>query len=143
MKKILLVEDEVTIIDIYKTALEEADYQVEVIEDGQQALNTILENPSYDLILLDIMLPNLDGISLLKQLKQANSAARDIPVIILTNLGVEKLIDQAISLGAKKSLLKSNTLPAELVEEVNKFFYLRSPTTSVLHTPSPPARKLP
>ncbi len=125
-KKILLVEDEMLIRDMYNLVLKQNGYEVVSAEDGEDALAKLLEGqPDYDLILLDIMLPKLDGISVLKKVKDPSSPARSIPVFLLTNLGLDDLIKEALAIGAEQYFIKSNILPQNIVDEINAFFASR------------------
>lgn len=118
-KRVLLVEDEPLIIDLYKERFEEEDFALDVAQTGHEALKKA--NSSTDLILLDILLPGLNGFEVLRQLKR-NLATRDIPVIVLTNLGSEQSDKDkrlALSLGAIDYLVKSYHTPDEMVEIIN------------------------
>lgn len=122
MKRILLVEDEEMIREMYKLAIQNAGYQIDTSEDGESAaLKINTTDPQYDLVLLDIMLPKLDGISVLKQIK-ADDKTKNIPVFLLTNLGLEDLVKEALELGAQQYLVKSNILPKQIVAEIDTFF---------------------
>ena len=100
MKKILVVEDEKDIQNIIKAFLENAEYKVETADDGLDAIN-LIQNNNYDLILLDIMLPKVDGFTICEMIRK-NS---DVPIIILTALtdeesqlkGFDKLADDYIT----------------------------------------------
>lgn len=118
MAKILLIEDEVFVRDLYQRQLEKANFTIQCAKDGPEGLLYALQSP--DLILLDIMLPGMNGIDLLKQLK-SNLQTSSIPVILLTNLGQAEVIKQAYNLGAQGYLLKLNTAPDLLIEVVKKF----------------------
>lgn len=121
-EKILLVEDEALIRDMYEMILKKRGYEVEIAEDGQAALDKLMNGtPDYGLILLDIMLPQVDGISVLKKIKDLGSPAKDIPVFLLTNLGQENLIKEAMALGAAQYWIKSNIFPMDLAKEIDTF----------------------
>ena len=115
-----MVEDEPLIIDLYKERFEEEDFELLVAQNGNEALK--LAANGIDLILLDILLPGMNGFAVLRQLK-SDLETRDIPVIVLTNLGSEQS-DQdkrlALSLGAIDYLVKSYHTPDEMVELINK-----------------------
>lgn len=118
---LLLVEDEAMIREMYEMILTKKGFDVDYAEDGETALNKISENPSaYGLVLLDIMLPKVDGITVLKKLKQ-NDSTKNIPVFLLTNLGQESLIKEAMNLGAAQYWIKSNIFPMDLVKEIEAF----------------------
>src|SRR3990167_10453468 len=121
-KNILLAEDEVFIKDMYLKVLSDHGYHVDTVEDGQQALDKIF-NPdnNYDLIILDIMMPKVDGISVLKQIKAETSSSKNTPVFLLTNLGLDHVIAEAVSLGADKYFIKADLIPKKIADEVDKF----------------------
>lgn len=127
-KKILLVEDDTFVRDLYNTVLAKAGYKVTVAKDGEEAIS-IANRQSFDLILLDIMLPKLTGLEVLKEIKKAESKIKSVPVYLLTNLGEENIAKEAYRLGANGYLLKAKYLPKQLVEEVNKFFVMTKNTT--------------
>lgn len=116
MSKILLIEDEEFLRDIYKRTLDLANLPTDVAVNGQDGLKA-LENNSYDLILLDIMLPDTNGLEILKQIKDQDKT-KNIPVVLLTNLGQETIIKQGYELGALGYLIKSSHNPDEIVSEV-------------------------
>ena len=114
--RILLVEDERRLANVVKTGLEEEGFAVDVAYDGEEG-QYLAESESYDLIILDIMIPKIDGLEVLKRLK-ADSSTKDIAVVILSNLGQDELIKQALQTGAKAYIVKSLYTPAQVVAEV-------------------------
>jgi len=125
-KKILLVEDEMQISDLYKHILASEGAEVLTVYDGQAGLDLIQNNPSPtftmpNIILLDIMLPTMNGLGVLSELKK-NELTKNIPVILLTNLGQADVIKQAFSLGAQGYYLKMRLDPKGLVETVKLYF---------------------
>jgi len=119
-KRVLLVEDEPLLIDLYQERFSEEDFSLEIARDGNEALKKA--DLGADLILLDILLPGINGFEVLRRLKR-NLDTRDIPVIVLTNLGSEQSDSDkqlAFSLGAVDYLVKSYHTPDEMVEIVNK-----------------------
>lgn len=115
--KLLFVEDEEVLSDIYATKLSMEGYDVVTARDGIEGLDLALEsNP--DLILLDIILPKKDGFELLEDIKSDPKLKR-IPVLLLSNLGQDYEIDRGIKLGAYKFLTKSNFTPSQVTQEVN------------------------
>ena len=116
MKKVLLVEDEKEIRELYTQYLVDSGYAVIPAEDGNIALQKAFAE-EWDIMLLDIMLPGQDGIQVLKMLK-VNDRLRDKPVIALTNLNVESVINEVFSLGADGFLVKSEITPDKIVSEV-------------------------
>jgi CheY-like chemotaxis protein len=118
-KKILLVEDEFFIRDLYERYLTKNGYEVISAIDGEDGLNKAKEN-KVDLILLDIMMPKLTGMEVLKKIKTEDNISKDTPVYLLTNLGPESIIKEAFKLGAEGYLLKAKMLPKQIVEEIKK-----------------------
>lgn len=119
-KKILIIEDDVFVKDLYQKELEREGYGVITAEDGHEGLVKVIQEKP-DLILLDIMLPKMSGLSLLKEVKKRDSV-KHIPVILLTNLGQDSVIKESFTLGAEGYLIKASYTPMQIVEEVNKFF---------------------
>jgi len=118
-KKILIIEDDQDVRELYAEVLRDEGFEIEEAVDGQAGLAKILQN-GYDLILLDIMLPKFDGLEVLKTIKQ-KAEVKGIPVILLTNLGREAIIKEGFSLGADGYLIKSEPTHEEIVSEVKKF----------------------
>lgn len=116
-KKILLLEDDLGICQIYRRNLELADFLVEESHDGKEGLNFALHHQP-DLILLDLMLPGINGLELLKVLRETETT-KNIPVIVLTNLSEEE-IEEAKKLGANEGFIKANTEPQQLIETIQK-----------------------
>lgn len=125
-KKILLIEDDAYVRDLYQTVLKKEGYDVSIAKDGEEALEVVKQD-EFDLILLDIMLPKLTGIEVLKRLK-GDEETKGISVYLLTNLGDEGVIDEAFKIGADGYLLKAKYLPKQVVKEVNKYFLKKSPS---------------
>lgn len=116
-KKILLVEDDVFIRDIYDTKLCQENFEVVMAENGSDAL-VKLENFLPDLILLDIVMPYMDGMDFLKEFKK-NEKWKDVPIIMLSNLSEKERVDEAMGLGVNDYLIKSHFTPSEVVEKIN------------------------
>ena len=120
MKTILLIEDEKAISNVYKEILEEAGFQVLVAYDGEQGLE-IAKNKKWDLMLLDIMLPKVDGLVVLEKVRAIDEFALR-KIIVLTNLGRESIVKQCFELGADAHIVKVEVEPDKLVEKVKSFF---------------------
>jgi DNA-binding response OmpR family regulator len=120
-KTILLVEDDAFVSDIYHTKLTQEGYDLMVAENGLEALKK-LEEKNPDLILLDIIMPYMDGIEVLKKLKE-NEEWKKIPVIILTNLSQKEEVEEGLKIGANDYLIKSHFTPSEVVAKVKKLLY--------------------
>lgn len=119
-KKILVVDDEDSVREIYRHEFLNNGYTVVVAADGEEGLLKAGEELP-DMVLLDIMLPKMSGIEVLRALKE-NQLTKKIPVLLLTNLGEETIIKEGFELGADGYLLKVSYTPAQVVEEVKKFF---------------------
>jgi len=118
IKKILLVEDEKNIILGVKTCLEIANYKAVVVEDGERAVEAALkEQPA--LILLDLMLPRMDGFEVCRQLK-AMEETRHIPIVVLTAKTKEEDKEKAMKAGADAYMTKPFR-PEELWAEIKRF----------------------
>lgn len=115
-KKILIIEDETFIADLYARELTKAGFQVQVANDGTTGLATLEQGP-FDLLLLDIMLPGINGLQVLKQWKMKNLMST-MPVLLLTNLGQDEVIKEAFNLGASGYLIKAAYTPQQIVNEV-------------------------
>ncbi len=114
--KILLIEDEDFIRDLYIRQFTKAGYTIEGFANGKDGLAAALQN-TYDLLLLDIMLPDINGIEILKQVKQ-DSTAKNTPVVMLTNLGQDDIIKEGFKIGAEGYLIKASFTPDQIVQEV-------------------------
>jgi len=116
--KVLIVDDDAFLSGIYATKLELDGFLVVTARDGEEGLKAAMrEKP--DLILLDVLMPKLDGFEVLKRLK-ADAETKPIPVIMLTNLGQKEDIEKGISDGAVDYLIKAHFVPAEAVEKIKK-----------------------
>ncbi len=117
-KKILLVEDDKFLSEMYVTKLTESGFETEVASDGPEALVKIEERKP-DLILLDIVLPKMDGFEFLRLLKK-NESLNAIHVIILSNLGQKEEVEKGLGLGADDYIIKAHFTPTEVVAKVKK-----------------------
>ena len=117
---VLLIEDEPEIAEIYRLKLEKEGFPVLVAMDGESGLQLAREkNPS--LILLDILLPKIDGFAVLKQLKQ-DERTKDIPVFVFSNLTQEEDRKKASDLQADGYFVKAQFTPSEFAQRVNLIF---------------------
>lgn len=116
MKKILLVEDEDFIRELYKRQLDLAGFQTDAFGNGNEALAALAQN-QYDLILLDIMLPGMNGLQILKRLR-GEEKTKNTPVFLLTNLGQESAMKEGTELGATEYIIKASITPDQIVTKV-------------------------
>ena len=110
--RVLFIEDDPAVAEMYKLKLELDGYTVTVAKDGEEGLQIANQAPP-DIIFLDTRLPKMDGFAVLERLR-SEERTRDIPVIILSNYGERELVDRGLKLGALEYLIKSQTTPANL-----------------------------
>ena len=115
-QKILLVEDDRSLARLYEAKLQKEGYTVEIAADGEECLEKVGDYQP-DLILLDIIIPKIDGFEVLKRIK-ADKKLQDIPIILLTNLGQDEDIQKGEQLGADVYLIKANLTPSEMIQKV-------------------------
>ncbi len=119
MAKILLVDDDALLVRMYQKKLENDGFTVETADDGDVALKKLPEFKP-DLVLLDIMMPKMNGYEVLKNLKE-NQATKDLPVILLTNVGSsDEDIQKGLELGAVAYLVKAGNRPSAVVSKVKE-----------------------
>ena len=120
-KKILIVEDEDYIREMYAEVLRDEGYEIEEADEGKKGLKKIM-NGGYDLILLDVILPYIDGFDIMKKVTKDEPKKPNGGILFLTNLSEDVAIDEGIELGAKGYLVKSDFTPGEVVEKINSYF---------------------
>jgi DNA-binding response OmpR family regulator len=116
--KILVIEDEIHIQRLIKLVLERQGHVVDLAENGEEGLKKLAGCVDYSLVLLDILLPGVDGLQVLASIKKSEKT-KNIPVVILTALAQENVVLQGIKLGAKDYIRKPFH-PTELTERVSK-----------------------
>ncbi|OQX51296.1 hypothetical protein B5M47_01130 [candidate division CPR3 bacterium 4484_211] len=121
-KAVLLIEDDIFVKDLYERTLTKRGYKVIVAEDGEEGVKKANENvEEIGLVLLDIMMPKLNGIEVLQKL-MSNEKTKNLYVVLLTNLGQESIIKEAFNIGAKGYMLKARLLPAQIADNIDEFF---------------------
>lgn len=115
-KKILIVEDDKFLRELISQKLLREGYEISEAVDGEKGLK-MAKDEKPDLILLDLILPGLDGFEVLSKIKE-DPAAAEIPVIILSNLGQKDDIERGLKLGAIDYLIKAHFTPGEIIEKV-------------------------
>jgi len=120
--KVLIVDDDAFLSGIYATKLDIDGFEVVSARDGEEGVKAAAKELP-DLILLDVLMPKLDGFEALKKLKE-DPATKDIPVIMLTNLGQKEDVEKGLQLGAVDYLIKAHFVPAEAVEKIKKVLNL-------------------
>ncbi len=114
--KILVVEDDSFLAGMYVTKFGLEGFTVDLASDGREGLKKVRDWKP-DLVLLDIVLPIMDGFTVLKELK-GSSETKDVPVVLLTNLGQKSDVEQGIALGATDYLIKAHFMPSEVIDKV-------------------------
>ncbi len=122
-RMILLIEDDFPILEIYKTVLTVAGFKVEAANCGADALNK-LERISPDLILLDLILPDISGLQILRKIR-ADKKTENIPVFVVTNYCSAETEKESYDLNAKY-FIKTDYVPGDLVKMINKEFSKKS-----------------
>ena len=117
-KKVLLIEDERDLVDLYTEVLVEVGFTVVTALDGETGTEKI-KNEDWDLLLLDVMLPDKDGMAMLEEIHNT-SVLKKGPVIVLTNLNREDLVEKSVQFGASGYLVKSEVSLDDIVAEVKK-----------------------
>ena len=118
MRKILIIEDDELMINLYRRTFEKQDYEVRVASGGQEGLD-IANEFQPDAILLDMMMPKMDGFEVLKKLR-SDSNTSNTKVIVLSNLAGKEDAKKALDLGANRYLIKSEHEPSEVVKTVEE-----------------------
>ena len=119
-KRILVVEDEKFLRDLYVQILSEEGYEVKPASDGEEGFSAMHEG-GYDLVLLDILMPKMTGLDILHKLQKNPPLKPNSKIIFLTNLGQDSAIAQGISLGVRGYLVKSDYTPDQIIKEVKNF----------------------
>lgn len=115
--KILLCEDDLALARLFKKYMEDKGFVVDHARDGAEAYEKARVG-GYSLVLMDIRMPRMDGLSVLQKLKDKPTDKKNGPIVMLTNLTEDALIKQAMSLGALSYMDKSNLDPNQLVEKI-------------------------
>jgi len=115
-KTILIIEDDKFLRELIAQKLSKEDYGVSEAIDGEEGLSKVKEEKP-DLILLDLILPGIDGFEVLSQIKK-DPALSLIPVIILSNLGQKEDVEKGRKLGAVDYLIKAHFTPGEIIEKI-------------------------
>ncbi len=118
MTKILVVEDDKFLREMITRKLDRENYEVIQAVDGEEGEEKIKEERP-DLVLLDLILPGIDGFTVLERAKQ-DPEVKDIPVIILSNLGQKSEVERGLKLGAIDFLIKAHFTPGEIIKKIKE-----------------------
>ncbi len=119
---VLLVEDDTFLSGIYQKKFEMEGFKVSLADNGEKALVEVKKKKP-DIVMLDVLLPKLDGFAVLEKLK-ADSETKNIPVILLTNLGQKDDVEKGLQMGAVDYLIKAHFKPSEVVDKIKKALQL-------------------
>lgn len=117
-KTILLVEDDKFILEMYVEKMQKSGFRVEIAEDGAAAVKKAKEVLP-DAVLLDIIIPKMDGFEVLKALKN-DEKLKNIPVILLTNLGQKQSVEKGLKAGASDYIIKAHFTPSEVLDKLEQ-----------------------
>ena len=118
MKKILIIEDDSFLSEMYSTKLIQEGFETEIAINGKQGLDKI-KSIKPDLVLLDIVLPKMDGFEILESVKK-DSKLKNIPIVLLTNLGQKNEIEKGLLLGADEYIIKAHFTPTAVVTKIKE-----------------------
>ncbi len=122
IKRILVVEDEKDLLESYKELIETAGYDALAVSDGYQALDALDKNKGkIALVLLDLMMPGIDGLEVLRTITSNKEKYGEMPIVILTNMTSESIIRETFELGASSYLVKTDLDYDGLVQELGKY----------------------
>ncbi len=150
--RILIVEDEEYLRELYQEVLSDQGYFVDTAENGNEGLAKIQQG-GWDLVLLDIILPGIDGISIMRQIKASPAKLPNKKIIFLTNLDKDKEMQEGLSLG-DGYFIKSQITPGNLVDQIKTYINIeqapnhnapQAPVAPQIQTPpaNPPAQQAP
>lgn len=118
MKTILLADDDPLLTDIYTKKLQLAGFEVGVAQSGDEIIKKLREE-KFDLLLLDIVLPELSGWDILSKIRE-DEKLKELKIIIISNLGQKSDIEKGMKMGAVKYLVKAHYTPSQVVKEIQK-----------------------
>ena len=133
MTKVLLIEDDPLIYRLYQKLFTLEGYEIELAEDGSIGLDK-LKNFHPDILLMDIMMPKMNGLEMLTHLKE-NPETKDLPVIVLTNIADMNITQMALAKGAVLCIIKSQSEPADVINSVKAVLSKNSLASEDTHTP--------
>jgi DNA-binding response OmpR family regulator len=116
--KICIIDDDPFLLDMYNLKFQEAGHEVTCFTDSTQAVEALRADGGFDAVLLDLVMPKLDGFDVLRTIREENLCGEKTMVCILSNQGQDKDIERAEELGIDGYLIKANTLPSEVLTYV-------------------------
>lgn len=125
-QKICILDDDPFLLDMYNLKFQQAGYDVECFTDSTKALEAMRTQKKYDVVLLDLVMPRVDGFEVLQTIREENLCGENVIVVILSNQGQDKDISKAEEFGIDGYLIKANTLPSEVLEYVENLIHKKS-----------------
>ena len=118
-QKIFIVDDDKFLLDMYALKFADSNFEVVAITDAHEALNKLVTGEHPDAILLDIVMPGMDGFTFLEEISKKNLAGKSI-LVVLSNLGQKEDIEKGLRLGAHGYIIKASSTPSEVVTKVKQ-----------------------
>lgn len=118
-QKVLFIEDDALIVKIYTARLTKDGYEVFTADNGEDGIKIALEKRP-DLVVLDVMMPKVDGFGVLQKLRSDANFTK-VPILLYSNLAQEEELKRALAMGATEFIVKANISPTELVEKIKKY----------------------
>lgn len=118
-KRVIVIDDDLYIRELYEEVLKGEGYSVDSASNGEEAYNK-LKQGGYNLVLLDIMMPKMDGLGIMDALKKTPPPVKNGPIILLTNLDHEPLVKEAMNKGAAAFIVKADITPGDLLVQIKK-----------------------
>lgn len=120
MPRILIVEDDLLLVKMYKTKFEHENFEVVTATDGQEALDIVATDDNINLVILDFMMPRMSGLDFLKTIRQ-NEKTKDLKVMMLSNMSNPAEIEEVKKLGIVDFLVKADHTPSQIVEKIKSY----------------------
>lgn len=117
-QRICIVDDDPFLLDMYNLKFQQAGYDVTCFTDSTKALEMLRSDGKFNVILLDLVMPKIDGFEVLRVIREENLCGEEVLIVILSNQGQDKDISRAEELGIDGYLIKANTLPSEVLDYV-------------------------
>lgn len=117
-QKVCIVDDDPFLLDMYNLKFQQAGYEVVCFTDSSQAVDVLRKKPDFDAVLLDLVMPKVDGFEVLRTIREENLCDEHVVLVILSNQGQDKDIARAEEFGVDGYLIKANTLPSEVLDYV-------------------------
>ena len=117
--KILIIDDDEFLLDMYSTKFRETGFETEIAFNSSEALEKINKGFQPDIVLLDIIMPQMDGFGFLEKIKEEN-LLKNSKIIVLTNINQKEDVNRAMALGASDYIVKAYLTPSEIIKKIEK-----------------------